>query len=137
MRALALAGRALERAAARADISLAQYRVLALVATGDERATAVARHLDLAKPTVTAVVDGLVARGLMVRGEVAGDRRASRLILTPAGEDARRQVEAAMEAVLVRILAHADDPGAVTAALGDLDRALAARMTAPGQDGSR
>ena len=130
VRALAFAGRALERAAARSELTLAQYRVLALVATGDERATAVARRLDLAKPTITAVVDGLVARGLMTRTTVEGDRRASRLVLTAAGVEALVRSEADMGEVVARVLAHADDPDAVVAALTDLDRAMTARMAA-------
>ena len=59
-RALTLAARALERAAAASDITLAQFRVLALVDAGDERSTLLADRLAVAKPTITAVVDGLV-----------------------------------------------------------------------------
>ena len=57
-RALALAARSLERAAGRVDLTLAQYRVLALIAAGDERASLLADRLAVAKPTITAVVDG-------------------------------------------------------------------------------
>ena len=67
MRALALAARKLERATG--DLTLAQYRVLALVAGGDERSSLVAERLAVAKPTITAVVDGLVERGLPRRAK--------------------------------------------------------------------
>jgi DNA-binding MarR family transcriptional regulator len=129
-RALALTARSLERAAADSDLTLAQYRVLALVAAGDERSSLLANRLALAKPTITAVVDGLVERGHLTRGAVAGDRRSVRLALTTAGTAALRKADRAMADALDRILGHARDPGAVVAALGDLDAALTARSQA-------
>src|SRR3954468_2626622 len=89
-RALALAARALERAAGERDLTLAQFRVLALVEAGDERSSLLAERLAVAKPTITAVVDGLVERGLLVREAVAGDRRSIRVSLTPEGSTALR-----------------------------------------------
>src|SRR3954466_2228626 len=81
-RAMALLGRTLERACA--DLTLAQYRVLAMVASGDARASKIAERLAVAKPTVTAVVDGLVDRGYLLREAVPGDRRAVSTIVTYA-----------------------------------------------------
>lgn len=129
-RALALAARALERAAGERDLTLAQFRVLALVEAGDERSSLLAERLAVAKPTITAVVDGLVERGLLVRAAVAGDRRSIRLTLTTEGTAALRSAHGAMDDVLGRILEHADDQRSIVAALGDLDDALAARMQA-------
>src|ERR1700681_3530348 len=77
VRGLALAARSLEHAAG--DLTLAQYRVLACVAAGTERSSLVAEGLALAKPTVTAAVDGLVERKLLTREAVTGDRRSLRL----------------------------------------------------------
>src|SRR5437667_450557 len=88
VRGLALAARSLEQAAG--DLTLAQYRVLAFVAAGAERSSLVARGLALAKPTVTAAVDGLVERKLLTREAVAGDRRSLRLAVTRAGASALR-----------------------------------------------
>ena len=83
VRGLALAARSLEPSVG--DLTLAQYRVLAFIAAGNERSSLVARGLALAKPTVTAAVDGLVERDLISREAVAGDRRSLRLAVTPAG----------------------------------------------------
>jgi DNA-binding MarR family transcriptional regulator len=130
IRALALAVRALERAAGACDLTLAQYRVLALVAAGDERSTLLAERLAVAKPTITAVVDGLVERGLVERASVAGDRRSIRLTLTRPGVASLRAIEREMVQALERILAHARDRDALVRALADLDDALAARMQA-------
>jgi long-chain acyl-CoA synthetase len=129
-RALALAARSLERATAARDLTHAQYRVLALVAAGDERSSLLAERLAVAKPTITAVVDGLVERGLIVRSTVDGDRRSIRLGLTKQGTVALRGVEKEMSDALERVLVHASDRDAVLAALADLDDALAARSHA-------
>jgi DNA-binding MarR family transcriptional regulator len=126
-RALALVARALERAAGASDLTLAQFRVLSLIAAGDERSSLLADRLAVAKPTITAVVDGLVERGFVARGAVAGDRRSIRVSLTPAGAGAVRAAEAEMTAALGRIFEHARDRDALVAALVDLDDALAAR----------
>ena len=106
-RALALSARSLERAASAADLTLAQYRVLALVAAGDERSSLLASRLTVAKPTITAVVDGLVERGLLERGSVEGDRRSIRLGVTKAGAKALRAAEHEMAEALDRIFSHA------------------------------
>src|SRR5438105_13407781 len=129
-RARALSARALERAAGECELTLAQYRVLALVAAGDERSSLLAERLAVAKPTITAVVDGLVERGCIERASVQGDRRSIRLSLTKPGVHALRGAERAMAAVLDRIFGHARDRAALVAALADLDDALAARMQA-------
>jgi DNA-binding MarR family transcriptional regulator len=129
-RALALAARALERALAACDLTLAQYRVLALVAAGDERSSLLADRLAVAKPTITAVVDGLAERGYVERGTVHGDRRSIRLVLTGAGVSALEAAETALAQTLARVLVHARDAAALVAALCDLDDALAARLEA-------
>ncbi len=82
------------------DLSLSQYRVLAAVDDGGERATHVAHALALAKPTVTAVVDGLVERGFLAREPVPSDRRSVRIGLTTAGHLALATAEVVMAAAL-------------------------------------
>jgi DNA-binding MarR family transcriptional regulator len=129
-RALTLAARALERAAAARDLTLAQFRVLALIAAGDERSSLLAERLAVAKPTITAVVDGLVDRTLVAREAVAGDRRSIRVALTPAGVAALRAAEQEMGETLGRIFEHARERDVLLAALLDLDEALALRMQA-------
>ena len=128
VRGLALAARSLEQSVG--DLTLAQYRVLAFIAAGNERSSLVARGLALAKPTVTAAVDGLVDRDLITREAVEGDRRSLRLAVTPAGAAALQTAEHSMAERLDRVLEHARDPGALIAALCDLDDAVAARMNA-------
>jgi DNA-binding MarR family transcriptional regulator len=121
-RAIALAARKLERATG--DLTLAQYRVLALVAGGDERASLLATRLAVAKPTVTAVVDGLVERGYVTREAVEGDRRSLRLAVTKTGAQALADAEAAMADALDQVLDVADDRDAVVKGLADLDAAM-------------
>ncbi len=94
MRALARASRILERASG--ELSLAHYRVLSAVATGDERASRVATRLAIGKPTISATVETLCQRGLLVRSEVHGDQRAAALGVTPEGEALLSRVESEM-----------------------------------------
>lgn len=127
-RTLALLARLLERAAG--DLTLAQYRILALVASGDERASLIAGRLALGKPTITAVVDGLVERGLLERHAVDGDRRAARLVLTDAGHSALEAAECEMARRLAPVVDCAADRTLVLAALSDLDDAFEAVVRA-------
>ena len=94
VRALARAARVLERLSG--ELSLAHYRVLSAIAAGDERASRVAERLALGKPAVSAAVDSLRQRGLIVRSEVVGDQRAAALRLTDAGHALLDEVETAM-----------------------------------------
>jgi len=122
VRTLARLARMLERGAG--ELSLPQFRVLAMVDEGGERASHLAERLAVAKPTVTAVVDGLVERGYLSRSADADDRRATRITLTPAGRRALWDAEEAMEQRLEDVLAHADDAGEIAEALADLELAL-------------
>jgi DNA-binding MarR family transcriptional regulator len=111
--------------------------LLVMVATGDERATQLAGRLALSKPTVTAVVDGLVERGMLARSEVTGDRRAVRLTLTAAGRAALAGTEATMAEQLVRLMARCDDPRLVIGGLSELGHALERASAARMAEGSR
>jgi DNA-binding MarR family transcriptional regulator len=124
VRALALSARRLERTAG--ELTLAQYRVLALVAAGDERSSLVAERLTAAKPTITAVVDGLVERGFVVREPIAGDRRSLRLVVTPTGRAALDASEATMAEAIGEVLDLAQDRDALLDQLLALDDALSA-----------
>ena len=132
VRTLARLARVLERSCG--EITLPQYRLLAMIAEGSERATALAGKLALAKPSVSAMVDALVERDLVTRARVDGDRRAVRLQLTAAGTAALRGAEATMAENLQPLLDRCDDPGLVDAALaqlaGALDAAFADRVAA-------
>jgi long-chain acyl-CoA synthetase len=82
------------------DLSQPQYRVLVILAQGSAAASALAAKLAVSPPSVTALVDGLVARGFVERRPVAGDRRRVSHVLT---EDGRR-VLAEADAVVNRRL---------------------------------
>jgi DNA-binding MarR family transcriptional regulator len=114
--------RALEHACT--ELTLAQYRLLAMVAKGDRQATQLAGRLALSKPTITAVVDGLVERGLLSRSVVAGDRRAVELTLTDAGREALEATESAMAERLWRLVDRCDDPELALAGIAQLSQAL-------------
>lgn len=134
VRALAWGSRLLERACT--ELSLSQYRVLALIASSPERAARLAERASVTRPTLTAVLDGLEARGLIRRGDVEGDRRGVLLEVTPEGRAGLERTEAALGERLSQVLARASDPGAVVAGLRALLAALEAdwreRIGAPG-----
>jgi DNA-binding MarR family transcriptional regulator len=94
VRALARASRILERASG--ELSLPHYRVLAAIASGDERASRVAARLALGKPTISASVESLSRRGLLTRSGVDTDQRVAVLSLTDEGRALLDEVESAM-----------------------------------------
>jgi DNA-binding MarR family transcriptional regulator len=122
VRALVSVARVLERASD--ELSLAQYRVLAAVAAGDERASRIATRLALGKPAISATVESLRQRGLLTRGTVDDDQRAAALRLTDQGRAALDLAEGAMLGRLDRIVARAADPAAMAQALASLDGAV-------------
>jgi len=130
VRTLTRLARMLERGAG--DLSLPQFRVLAVVEEGGGRASQLADRLAVAKPTITAAVDGLVERGYLKRSADSDDGRATKITLTAAGRKALYGAEHAMHARLHDVMAHADDPAAIERALEDLaaavDRARAERL---------
>src|SRR6516165_4634036 len=84
-RVIARLARQVETAAATVDLTLSQYRALSLLADGKEAASALAEKLAVSRPSVTGVIDGLVARDLVERHHEAGDRRRIGLHLTDEG----------------------------------------------------
>jgi DNA-binding MarR family transcriptional regulator len=101
-RALAFAGRALERAVG--DMTLAQFRVLSLIASSPERAGELARRAAVSRPSLTGLIDGLAARSWVERSSVEGDRRGVHLEVTAAGRQALLDAETRMVATLERLL---------------------------------
>lgn len=87
MRAAARLAKVAGTALAEAGLTLAQYRVLVFLDRGPRPATQVAALLGVTPSTVTSVVDGLCARGLVERRGDPGDRRRVVLALTDAGRD--------------------------------------------------
>ena len=103
------------------DLSASQYRILMFLADGSEAASVLADKLAVTRPSVTALVDGLVARGLVERRNDPHDRRRVGHTLTDEG---RRVLGLADEAVTERlreIAGHLPDEADRAVALGALD----------------
>lgn len=105
-------------------LTLQQYRILGLLSIGGERAGVIARRLAVSKPTVTALVDTLVERGLAERRADADDRRSVTVSITDAGRAAVADTAAALQATLDDVVGRCTDPSAVAAALDQLGPAL-------------
>jgi DNA-binding MarR family transcriptional regulator len=78
-----------------AGVSPQQYRMLKLIGEGGERSARLADRLAVARPTLTATADSLVAAGLACREAEPGDRRVVRLRLTEAGQAAVARADGA------------------------------------------
>ena len=114
--------RALERVDT--DLTPQQYRILKLAGAGGERSARLAERLAVAKPTLTAIADGLVAAGYARRETEPGDRRVVRLCLTESGHAAVGRADAAYGQWLDQVLAQASAPEAVLNALDGLNEAM-------------
>lgn len=102
---LARLARQVELALATVDLTLPQYRVLILLDGGQEAASALAEKLAVSRPSVTGVVDGLVARGLVERHNDRDDRRRVGHELTDRGRRLLETAEAEIERRLSEIAA--------------------------------
>jgi DNA-binding MarR family transcriptional regulator len=107
-----------------AGLTPSQYRIMKLAGAGGERSTRLAQRLAVAKPTLTATADGLVAAGYACRAAEPGDRRVVRLSLTPAGRAALDRADAAYGGWLGQLLDGTGDPEAVLDALELLGSAM-------------
>jgi DNA-binding MarR family transcriptional regulator len=76
----------LTRIAAEHDLSLTQFRVLAILRDRTLRMSALAEYLGLEKSTLSGLVDRAAARGLVRRGPSATDRRAIEVSITEGGD---------------------------------------------------
>ncbi len=96
-----------ELSLAEVDLSLSQYRILGLLDEGSAVSSALAERLAVRPPSVTAVIDGLVTRGLVARRHAEDDRRRVSHQLTDLGPrllaDADAAVDARLEMVAVRL----------------------------------
>jgi long-chain acyl-CoA synthetase len=88
------------------ELSLPQYRVLSMLDGTSALSSDLAERLAVRPPTVTAVVDGLVARGLVERRTVEGDRRRVDVVLTSAGRRVLDTADTAVNRRLTEIAAH-------------------------------
>jgi len=113
-----------------AGISPQQYRMLKLIGLGGERSARLAEKLAVAKPTLTATADSLVAAGLACREAEPGDRRVVRLHLTQAGRAAVQHADAAYSAWFGSLLEHTGRREQIVADLLKLDEAMTERRLA-------
>jgi len=102
-RTIARLARQVELAVAGVDLTLSQYRVLGILGDGREAASALAEKLAVSRPSVTGVVDGLVARGLVRRDQGDCDRRRIDVDLTAAGRELLARADAAVDERMARI----------------------------------
>jgi DNA-binding MarR family transcriptional regulator len=101
----ALVGIALRSVAAEpVGLTLAQFRALTRLSEhGSLRVADLAAELGVNSSTATRMAARLRHKGLVTRSVDPGDRRATRLEITPAGEAAVRTVTARRQAVISRI----------------------------------
>ncbi len=83
--AVARLSKQLELALAEVDLTLPQYRALLFLRRGTVAPSTLAGQLAVTRPTITALMDGLVARGLVERRQDPIDRRRTEHVLTTDG----------------------------------------------------
>jgi DNA-binding MarR family transcriptional regulator len=113
-----------------AGVSPQQYRMLKLIGAGGERSARLADKLAVARPTLTATADSLVAAGLACREPEPGDRRVVRLRLTEAGEVAVARADVAYAQWFGGLLDHTGLRDQLIADLHRLDTAMTERHRA-------
>jgi DNA-binding MarR family transcriptional regulator len=87
----------IEFALAAIELSPSQYLALARLSEGPAGASRLALSVAISRPTVTTLVDSLVARGFVDRTDDPRDRRRIALSLTDAGRAALAEADAAVE----------------------------------------
>ena len=105
-RATARLGKVVEKAVGEVDLTLPQYRMLAHLSEGTSAASVLAGNLAVSNPSLTALADGLVARGFVERRPAAGDRRRVDHVLTTDGRAALAAADAAVQDRLDGLLRH-------------------------------
>jgi DNA-binding MarR family transcriptional regulator len=86
-----------EVALATVDLTLPQFRVLSILGEGSSAASGLADRLAVRRPSITALIDGLVARGLVDRRQEEDDRRRVALRLTKEGERILTEADRAVD----------------------------------------
>lgn len=103
-RTVARLGRHVEIALATVDLTTAQYRTLTQLDDGAEASSSLAAKLAVSRPSATAVVEGLVERGLVDRRHCDEDRRRVSVNLTPAGRQMLAKADEVLSAKLAELL---------------------------------
>jgi long-chain acyl-CoA synthetase len=98
-----------EVALAEVDLTLPQYRVLSILAEGSAAASGLAERLAVRRPSITALIDGLEARGLVDRRQEDADRRRVALRLTEAGARVVAEADRTVDSYLASIAGRLPD----------------------------
>ncbi len=98
-----------EVALAGMDLTLPQYRVLGILAEGSAAASGLADRLAVRRPSITALIDGLVTRGLVDRRQEDADRRRVALRLTDEGARILEEADRTVDDYLISIAGHLPD----------------------------
>jgi DNA-binding MarR family transcriptional regulator len=98
---------AIEQAEGPGRLTMPQLRCLRAIATdGTALTTQLARHLNVAVPTMTSMIDGLTERGLVGRHPDPVDRRQVRIVMTAEGHALLARYQAIIHERLRTLLSH-------------------------------
>lgn len=100
VRVIARLARRFETRLTETTMTLPQFRVLAFLTEGEWAASALAEWLDVSRPSVTALVDGLVERGWVERRESPEDRRR---VLHQITDDGRSALDASTKSLATEL----------------------------------
>ena len=114
------------------DLSLPQYRVLAFLDEGEAAPSDLAGRLSVSRPSITALMDGLITRGLVERRPDTDDGRRVHPHLTDDGRNVLQRADQAVGDRLVAIGTHvnAGDPSVLIASLARFGQAIRAARAA-------
>ena len=114
------------------DLSLPQYRVLAFLDEGEAAPSDLAGRLSVSRPSITALMDGLITRGLVERRPDTDDGRRVHHHLTDDGRDTLQRADQAVGDRLVAIGTHvnAGDSSVLIASLARFGQAIRAAQAA-------
>lgn len=88
------------------DLTMQQVRVLGFVAKDPGLAGhELGERLGVSAPTASGLVERLVEKGVLARGDDSDDRRVRRLYVTPSGHDLIRQMDSLLERAMLKVIA--------------------------------
>jgi long-chain acyl-CoA synthetase len=102
----ALLAKTLELALGEIDLSPSQYRLLVFLMESPAAATVLAQRLDVTRPSLTALVDGLVQRGFVTRTTDPDDRRRVTHEISGSGRDIVAAADEAIRSRLEQLATH-------------------------------